>query len=181
MPIFTQMRTMLSLVHNLILVKLITSDFRSCQVLIGSNIHQQYPILYPIKLDTFKLLPRISHLIPWKRYIMVKTRKKLFKQSQYDKTKKTPCLFIYWSTMFIFFFFFFLKCWEVTYPSSSSTVPLWWSQTMTRVSYEAVANSAPSGENSQDTTSLWCPSSFRISVYLSMFHKNTCNVKGGWL
>lgn len=52
---------------------------------------------------------------------------------------------------------------------------------MTRVSQEAVASRAPSGENSHDTTSLWWPSSLRMSVYLSMSHRKTCKSRTGRL
>lgn len=53
--------------------------------------------------------------------------------------------------------------------------PVCGSHMITCVSYDAVANKAPSGENSHETTSALCPSSFRITVYEIVLHRRTCN------
>jgi len=52
--------------------------------------------------------------------------------------------------------------------SRSNLVPMCGSQTMTLVSYDAVASRAPSGEKSQPHTSCRCPSRYRTALYFTI-------------
>ena len=66
-----------------------------------------------------------------------------------------------------------LKTYEMTHQSWSNMVPMCGSQTMTLVSYDAVASRAPSGEKSQPHTSWRCPWRYRTALYLTMSHSIT--------